>query len=79
LIGGAPSKAAFDVAAECLAEPALRADAELTMLTCGENIVQRVGKAIAPDVEKLLSSSNPKVRERAQWLLTNIKRLEEKQ
>jgi type 1 glutamine amidotransferase/HEAT repeat protein len=75
LVGAAPSLAAFDMAAECMNETVLKADAEVTLVTIGEAIVRHDGKAIAPQFEQLRTSSNPAVREKALDLLAHIARM----
>ena len=77
LTGAAPSQAAFDIAVECLKDPALKPDAELALVTSAEGIVLRAGKTIAPQLEGLLGSSNPTVREKSGALLSRIERLED--
>jgi type 1 glutamine amidotransferase/HEAT repeat protein len=75
LVGSSPSLAAFDAAADGLKEPALKADAEVTVVTIGEAIVRSQYAAIAPVIEQLRSSANPMVQEKVKYLLNRIARL----
>ncbi len=74
LMGAAPSPAAFTMAAECAKDPALRADAEITLVTIAEPIVKQHHATIKATLEQLMSSTNPTVVEKSKDLLARIAR-----
>jgi type 1 glutamine amidotransferase/HEAT repeat protein len=75
LVGSSPSLAAFDAAADCLKDQALKTDAEVTAVTIGEAIVRSQYAAIEPVIGQLRSSANPVVQEKVKYLLNRIARL----
>ncbi len=75
LMGAAPSLAAFAMTADCLKDPALKADAEIALVTIAEPIAKDHHAAISPQLERLASSTNPTVVERSKNLLARIAQL----
>jgi HEAT repeat protein len=75
LMGAAPSLASFTMAAECVKDPTLKADAEITLVTIAEPIAKDHPAVVAPQLEQLVSSSNPTVVEKSKDLLARIARL----
>ena len=75
LMGAAPSLAAFTMAADALKDPALKADAEITVVTIAEPIAKQHHAAITGTLEQLVSSTNPTVVAKSKDLLARIARL----
>ena len=78
LVGGSPSVAAFDAAADLLNEPALRGDAEVTLVAIAEPILRDHSAAVTPVLEQLRSSANTTVQEKSKDLLARIARMNQK-
>jgi HEAT repeat protein len=75
LAGAVPSLAAFAMAVDCLQDPELKSDAEITLVTIAEPIARQHHASIKATLEQLVSSTNPTVVEKSKDLLARIARL----